>query len=181
MVGWSRNDQYAILASDDDVIRVFDSYDGRLVFELFGHTDTVYVLESHPFDTNVYLTAGHDSKIILWSLIDGSKLAQFEQWVPGHGASPFVDVKWSPDGTMFAATDMFGSLNIYGAGKGTAYLNTPDEQFFHTDYRPLARTGQNNGFVVDEQTNLAPSLMQPPFLVSAAGVPVPPEMQRLVG
>ncbi|OQV14435.1 Bromodomain and WD repeat-containing protein 1 [Hypsibius exemplaris] len=178
MVGWSLNDQYCLLASDDSVIRVFDSFSGSLTFELTGHSDAAYVLESHPFDTNVYLTAGHDAKLILWSLVDGSKLCAFQQWVPGHGHSPFVDAKWSPDGTMIAAVDMFGNLNIYGPGRGMTYSKTPEEQFFHTDFRPLMK--DSNGFVVDEQTQLAPNLMQPPFLVSANGVPYPPEIQRFV-
>lgn len=178
MVGWSRNDHYALLASDDNIMRVFDSFDGRLVFELAGHTDSVYVLESHPFDTNIYMTAGHDARLILWSLIDGSVICRFEQWITGHGPSPFVDAKWSPDGNSIAATDMFGTVNIYGRGPGTAYSKTPDEQFFHTDYRPLMR--DEAGFVVDEQTMLSPNLMQPPFLVSAAGVPYPAALQRMV-
>ena len=179
MVGWSLNDQYCILACDgDNVMRVFDSIDGRLVFELQGHTDAVYVLENHPFDTNVYLTAGHDAKLILWSLLDGTSLQSFQQWVPGHGASPFVDAKWSPDGTMIAAVDMFGSLNVYGPGSAAAYARTPDEQFFHTDFRPLMKDAR--GFVVDEQTVLAPNMMQPPFLVNSHGVPYPADDQRFV-
>lgn len=36
------------------------------------------------------------------------------------------------------------------------------------------------GFVLDEQTQLAPNVMPPPFLVNADGQPYPPEVQRLV-
>ena len=54
----------------------------------------------------------------------------------------------------------------------------PQELFFHTDYRPLVR--DTNQFVLDEQTQLAPHLMPPPFLVNMDGNPYPPSLQRLV-
>lgn len=61
------------------------------------------------------------------------------------------------------------------------YLNcfqVPKELFFHTDYRPLIRDGNN--YVLDEQTQTAPHLMPPPFLVDVDGNPYPPALQRLV-
>lgn len=57
-------------------------------------------------------------------------------------------------------------------------LQLPDQVFFHTDYRPLIR--DSNGFVLDEQTQQAPHLMPPPFLVDVDGNPHPPRYQRLV-
>lgn len=54
----------------------------------------------------------------------------------------------------------------------------PKELFFHTDYRPLIR--DNNNYVLDEQTQTAPHLMPPPFLVDIDGNPYPPALQRLV-
>lgn len=50
--------------------------------------------------------------------------------------------------------------------------------FFHTDYRPLVR--DTNHWVLDEQTQTAPNLMPPPFLVDIDGNPYPPMLQRLV-
>lgn len=50
--------------------------------------------------------------------------------------------------------------------------------FFHTDYRPLIR--DSNNYVLDEQTQQAPHLMPPPFLVDVDGNPHPPHYQRLV-
>lgn len=50
--------------------------------------------------------------------------------------------------------------------------------FFHTDYRPLIR--DSNNYVLDEQTQQAPHLMPPPFLVDVDGNPHPPRYQRLV-
>ena len=54
----------------------------------------------------------------------------------------------------------------------------PEEYFFHTDYRPLIR--DQNGYVLDEQTQQSPHLMPPPFLVDIDGNPHPPHLQRLV-
>lgn len=50
--------------------------------------------------------------------------------------------------------------------------------FFHTDYRPLIRDANN--YVLDEQTQQAPHLMPPPFLVDVDGNPHPTRFQRLV-
>lgn len=50
--------------------------------------------------------------------------------------------------------------------------------FFHTDYRPLIR--DSNNYVLDEQTQQAPHLMPPPFLVDVDGNPHPSHYQRLV-
>lgn len=58
------------------------------------------------------------------------------------------------------------------------YFQIPKELFFHTDYRPLIRDGNN--YVLDEQTQTAPHLMPPPFLVDVDGNPYPPALQRLV-
>lgn len=57
-------------------------------------------------------------------------------------------------------------------------MQIPKELFFHTDYRPLIR--DSNNYVLDEQTQTAPHLMPPPFLVDVDGNPYPPSLQRLV-
>ena len=79
---------------------------------------------------------------------------------------------------MFAATDSHGYLTMLGFGNDELFKKTPNEQFFHTDYRPLMR--DSNDFVVDEQTQQPPHLMPPPFLVNADGNPYGREFQRLV-
>lgn len=58
------------------------------------------------------------------------------------------------------------------------FLQIPDQMFFHTDYRPLIR--DSNNYVLDEQTQQAPHLMPPPFLVDVDGNPHPSHYQRLV-
>uniref|UniRef100_A0A4W5K7K9 Uncharacterized protein n=1 Tax=Hucho hucho TaxID=62062 RepID=A0A4W5K7K9_9TELE len=94
----------------------------------------------------------------------------------GHGA--VFDCKCSPDGQHFAATDSHGHLLIFGFGSSSKYDKIADQMFFHTDYRPLIR--DVNNYVLDEQTQQAPHLMPPPFLVDVDGNPHPPRYQRLV-
>lgn len=62
--------------------------------------------------------------------------------------------------------------------KNCPYLQIADQMFFHSDYRPLIRDANN--FVLDEQTQQAPHLMPPPFLVDVDGNPHPSRYQRLV-
>lgn len=58
------------------------------------------------------------------------------------------------------------------------FFQLPTELFFHTDFRPLLRDAQHH--VVDEQTQIMPHLMPPPFLVDADGNPHPSRFQRFV-
>lgn len=146
---------------------------------LRGHTDELYVLESHPKDSNVLLSAGHDGQLYLWDIFQGVTIASFVNQIEGQGNGGIFDAKWSPDGTMIAATDSHGHILMFGFGSGHDRLKKlPKELFFHTDYRPLIR--DSNMYVLDEQTQLAPHLMPPPFLVDVDGNPYPPAMQRLV-
>ena len=60
MVGWSRDDRYVVTCSSDHLTRVWSAVDGALVRVIGGHTDDAFVVEAHPHDANVVLTAGHD-------------------------------------------------------------------------------------------------------------------------
>lgn len=60
----------------------------------------------------------------------------------------------------------------------TSVFQLPKELFFHTDYRPLVHDSSH--YVLDEQTQMPPHLMPPPFLVDIDGNPYPPMLQRLV-
>ena len=88
------------------------------------------------------------------------------------------DAKWSKDGTTICASDSHGHVMFLGQGSFDRYSKCPTELFFHTDYRPLLRDTHHN--VVDEQTQLPPHLLPPPFLVDSEGDPYPANIQRLV-
>lgn len=96
-----------------------------------GHTDELYVLESHPKDPHILISAGHDGKMIIWDVKDGISLASFANLIDGQGHGGLFDAKWSPDGTMVAATDSHGHMLMYGFGDGHKRLKElPPELFF---------------------------------------------------
>lgn len=179
MVNWDSSDEFVITAVNDSSLKVWNARTAELVKVLRGHKDEVFVLESHPIDPRIILSAGHDGQLIIWDVLKADPIACFQNFIQGQGNGAVFDAKWSPDGTMLAATDSHGHLMMYGFGAGVELLKiVPKELFFHTDYRPLIR--DSNNYVLDEQTQTAPHLMPPPFLVDVDGNPYPPNLQRLV-
>jgi bromodomain and WD repeat domain containing protein 1/3 len=178
MVAWTMNDQNVITAVSDFSLRVWDSSTGKLLHCLKEHKNDVFVLEKHPFCSNLLLSAGHDGQIIMWDLAQNKVIKSWLNTIQGQGYGAVYDVKWSPDGLMAAATDSHGHLLIFCIGENLLHKKLPTDLFFHTDYRPLVR--DSNHWVLDEQTQMAPHLMPPPFLVDIDGNPYPPLMQRLV-
>lgn len=60
------------------------------MFAIFkGHDDEVFVMEAHPFDSRILLSAGHDGNIYMWDLTKGAKIRNFfnmvaeYRWQPG--------------------------------------------------------------------------------------------------
>ena len=74
MVTWNSDDSLVVTAQNNFLIKVWNSNDARLVHELRGHTDEVYVLEAHPRDSRLLLSAGHDGLIIFWNLMSGKMI-----------------------------------------------------------------------------------------------------------
>ncbi|XP_041734494.2 bromodomain and WD repeat-containing protein 3 isoform X2 [Coregonus clupeaformis] len=178
MVAWDRHDNSVITAVNNHILKVWNSYTGQLLHILKGHEAEVFVLEPHPSDPRIMLSAGHDGNVFIWDLVRGTKTQHYFNMIEGQGHGAVFDCKFTPDGQRFACTDSHGHLVIFGFGSSKPYEKLPDQVFFHTDYRPLIRDA--NGFVLDEQTQQAPHLMPPPFLVDVDGNPHPPRYQRLV-
>ncbi|XP_063299084.1 PH-interacting protein isoform X1 [Pelobates fuscus] len=178
MVAWDRHDTSVITAVNNMTLKVWNSNTGQLIHILMGHEDEVFVLEPHPFDHRVLFSAGHDGNVIVWDLARGVKIRSYFNMIEGQGHGAVFDCKCSPDGQHFACTDSHGHLLIFGFGSSSKYDKIADQMFFHSDYRPLIRDGNN--FVLDEQTQQAPHLMPPPFLVDVDGNPHPTRYQRLV-
>ncbi|KAK2089642.1 Bromodomain and WD repeat-containing protein 1 [Saguinus oedipus] len=125
---------------------------------------------------SIVVTAVNDHVLKVWNSYTGQLLHNLLIEGQGHGA--VFDCKFSQDGQHFACTDSHGHLLIFGFGCSKPYEKIPDQMFFHTDYRPLIR--DSNNYVLDEQTQQAPHLMPPPFLVDVDGNPHPTKYQRLV-
>ncbi|KAG7223301.1 hypothetical protein INR49_015657, partial [Caranx melampygus] len=178
MVAWDRADSTVITAVSNYLLKVWNTASGQLLHVLSGHDDEVFVMEAHPFDSRIMLSAGHDGNIYIWDLSRGVKIRNFFNMIEGQGHGAIFDCKFSADGQHFACTDSHGHLLIFGFGCSRPYEKIPDQMFFHTDYRPLIR--DSNNYVLDEQTQQAPHLMPPPFLVDVDGNPHPPHYQRLV-
>ncbi|XP_031437768.1 LOW QUALITY PROTEIN: PH-interacting protein [Clupea harengus] len=178
MVAWDRYDNTVITAANNLTLKVWNSCTGNLIHILMGHEDEVFVLEPHPFDPRVLFSAGHDGNAIVWDLARGIKIRSYFNMIEGQGHGAVFDCKCSPDGQHFACTDSHGHLLIFGFGSSSRYDKIADQMFFHTDYRPLIRDAHN--YVLDEQTQQAPHLMPPPFLVDVDGNPHPSRYQRLV-
>ncbi|MFT7802669.1 bromodomain and WD repeat-containing protein 3 isoform X4, partial [Arapaima gigas] len=178
MVAWNSGDGMVITAISNFLLKVWCSGSGQLLHILSGHDDEVFVLEAHLFDSRIMLSAGHDGNIYVWDLSTGAKIRNFFNIIEGQGHGAVFDCKFSPDGQNFACTDSHGHLLIFGYGCSRPYEKVPDQMFFHTDFRPLIR--DSNNYVLDEQTQQAPHLMPPPFLVDVDGNPYPPSYQRLV-
>lgn len=179
MVSWDVSDEWVITAVNDSSLKVWNAKTGELVKILRGHKDEVFVLEAHPIDPRIILSAGHDGQLIIWDVLNPEPIACFQNFIEGQGNGAVFDAKWSPDGTTLAATDSHGHLLMYGFGVNAGKsIRIPKELFYHTDYRPLMR--DSNNYVLDEQTQTAPHLMPPPFLVDVDGNPYPPDLQRLV-
>uniref|UniRef100_A0A4W3H5X2 Bromo domain-containing protein n=1 Tax=Callorhinchus milii TaxID=7868 RepID=A0A4W3H5X2_CALMI len=178
MVAWDCHDNTVITAVNNHALKVWNSYTGQLLHILTGHEDEVFVLEPHPFDSRIILSAGHDGNIFIWDVTKGTKSHHYFNMIEGQGHGAVFDCKFSPDGQHFSCTDSHGHLLIFGFGCSKTYEKIPEQMFFHTDYRPLIRDANN--FVLDEQTQQAPHLMPPPFLVDVDGNPHPTKYQRLV-
>lgn len=183
IVQWSRDDRYVMTSVIDHSIRVWDSQTGRLMHILKQHEHDIYLIESHPLDARIFISAGHDGNMILWDIETGKCINKFLNYVnsyetEGTCVASIYDCKFSPDGNMIAVTDSYGHLSLFGNMSPIPYRDLPEQMFFHTDYRALIRDIRN--FVMDEQTHVAPHLMPRPILVDMNGYPYPDSYQRLV-
>lgn len=79
------------------------------------------MLESHPTDCRILLSAGHDGLIKIWDMLVGACLKTVK--VEGEDKTPaaIFDCKFSPDGLMCAAVDMNGYLSLLGLGSSEEY------------------------------------------------------------
>lgn len=181
LVQWSRDDKHVLASLDDFSIKIWDSQTGKLLHVLKEHSHNVFLIESHPIDPRIFISASHDGSLIIWDIERAKVIQKFHNIVESPESrtnASIYDLKFSPDGNMIAATDSYGFVSFFGTGDETPYQHVPEQMFFHTDYRALIRDMRH--FVMDEQTHVAPHLMPRPTLVDMNGNPYPESHQRFV-
>lgn len=149
MIVWSLDNRFVLAAIMDCRICVWNAVDGSLVHSLTGHSLSSYVLDVHPFNPRIAMSAGYDGKTIIWDIWEGVPIKTYD-----IGRFKLVDGKFSPDGTSIVLSDEVGQIHLLNTGQGEAQKDAKYDQFFLGDYRPLVRDA--SGFVIDQETQLPP-------------------------
>ncbi|XP_020592278.1 bromodomain and WD repeat-containing protein 3 [Phalaenopsis equestris] len=149
MIVWSLDNRFVLAAIMDCRICVWNASDGSLVHSLIGHTESTFVLDVHPFNPRIAMSAGYDGKTIIWDIWEGTPVRVYET-----GRFKLVDGKFSPDGTSLVLSDEVGQIFIIATGQGESRKDAQYDQFFLGDYRPLIQ--DTNGNVLDQETQLIP-------------------------
>jgi WD40 repeat protein len=92
-----KDDKMIATASQDKTARVWDLSEGKVKFELKGHTDIVDTIAFSP-DGKTIATAGADKAVKLWNPVDGKELKN----LGAHDGSVY-HVAFSPDGKLLAS------------------------------------------------------------------------------
>ncbi len=151
MVQWSLDDRYVLTAIQNSELKVWDANTGQLVHVLKAHSRQVFVLDAHPTDPRIMLSAGYDGMVILWNVETGQPIKIFTE-----DEHTMTDGGFSSTGS-FGITDIEGYFHLYGTGGGDRLRRAPVEQFFSNDYAPLMR--DDHGYVIDEEHQIAPHLI----------------------
>jgi PH-interacting protein len=90
MIIWSLDNRFVLAAIMDCRICVWNAADGSLVHCLTGHSESSYVLDVHPFNPRIAMSAGYDGKTIIWDIWEGIPIKVYE-----IGRFKLVDGKFS--------------------------------------------------------------------------------------
>ncbi|KAL5541939.1 hypothetical protein UlMin_009649 [Ulmus minor] len=171
MIVWSLDNRFVLAAIMDCRICVWNASDGSLVHSLTGHTESTYVLDVHPFNPRIAMSAGYDGKTIVWDIWEGKPIRTYD-----ISRFKLVDGKFSPDGTSIILSDDVGQLYILSTGQGESQHDAKYDQFFLGDYRPLIQDTYGN--VLDQETQLIPYRRNlQDLLCDSAMVPYPEPFQ----
>ncbi|CAG8447968.1 9947_t:CDS:10 [Diversispora eburnea] len=126
-IKWSCDDNYVISGHANGEIYVFESASGEIVRHYKAHNGKFYVLEAHPCDSRLFMSAGYDDRIVLWDV--GNKI-ELKSWNHtdlniesdnalynndgGNMVFEYYDGKWRNNGSMFAVTDNGGKCHLIG-------------------------------------------------------------------
>ncbi|KNA26026.1 hypothetical protein SOVF_000950 [Spinacia oleracea] len=173
MIVWSLDNRFVLAAIMDCRICVWNAADGSLVHCLTGHTESTYVLDVHPYNPRIAMSAGYDGKTIIWDIWEGTPVRVFE-----IGRGKLVDGKFSSDGTSIVLSDDVGQIYLLNTGQGESQKDAKYDQFFLGDYRPLIRDALGN--VLDQESQFSPyqrNLLDP--LCDSSMIPYPEPYQSM--
>jgi WD40 repeat protein len=170
-IAWSMHDDFIVAAlciqKQPSKLLVWSAKTGELVHALLGHQGDSYVLDAHPTDHRVFLTASYDRSVILWDIYRGVKLRTFHL-TSMDPDNKIVDARFSPNGDGLVASDVQGNFEVYGTSRDEFWHRVPTEQFFDTDYHAFSR--DDNDFLVDNATRLPPHQMPKATLCNYQGI-----------
>ncbi|CAK9869068.1 unnamed protein product [Sphagnum jensenii] len=173
MIVWSLDNRFVLAAIMDHRICVWNAVDGSLVHSLTGHDKQTYVLDVHPFNPRIAMSAGYDGRVIIWDIWEGHPIKVYDT-----GEYNLVDGNFSPDGSSLVVSDEVGQIYIFGTGPGMAQKDVKYDQFFLGDFRPLVRDTFGN--VLDAETQLPPHQRNIQDLLCDANlIPYPEPYQSL--
>eukprot|EP01134_Creolimax_fragrantissima_P007321 CFRG7321T1 len=180
MVCFNSDDTMVITAVGDYTVKIWNASTKEHTHTLLGHIGLIYVLEPHPTDPNVVMTAGHDGRLILWDIVRGCCLKML--WNHDEAMQyneSFADGRFSPDGLSIAMTDTFGHVCLYDEKlREQRMAEPPPQQFFETDNRvdfPIVNSA--DGILLDGRSMLPPHDVPPGPLSSIEGLPLGQEYQ----
>ncbi|XP_027118426.2 uncharacterized protein [Coffea arabica] len=171
MIVWSLDNRFVLAAIMDNRICVWNASDGSLVHSLTGHTASTYVLDVHPFNPRIAMSAGYDGKTIVWDIWEGIPI-----WTYEIGRFKLVDGKFSQDGTSIVLSDDVGQIYLLNTGQGEAQKDAKYDQFFLGDYRPLVQDTHGNTLDQETQVVLYNRNIQDP-LCDSSMIPYPEPYQ----
>ncbi|KAE8676675.1 protein PROLIFERA-like isoform X1 [Hibiscus syriacus] len=173
MIVWSLDNRFVLAAIMDCRICVWNAVDGSLVHSLTGHVASSYVLDVHPFNPRIAMSAGYDGKTIVWDIWEGVPIRIYE-----IGRFKLVDGKFSPDGTSIVLSDEVGQIHLLNTGQGESQMDAKYDQFFLGDYRPLIWDSAGNA--LDQETQSTPHRRNMQDLIcDASMIPYPEPYQSM--
>jgi WD40 repeat protein len=104
-VSLTADGRFAVSASDDKTLKVWDLGTGQAIRTLEGHTSQVTGVAVRP-DGRFAVSASYDKTLKVWNLATGQPLATLET----H--APLVCCTLTPDGKILLAGDAAGALHI---------------------------------------------------------------------
>lgn len=125
---FSVDDKYLITVLTDISVKVWNSESGELIHHFANyHSKKISVIERHPILSNVFLSAGYDSKIFIYDITKGVAIRRFDcnfkssaiQLESQSTATTdrlncqLLQCCFSPDGQTIAATDDKGNLTVF--------------------------------------------------------------------